>query len=233
MEKKLWKLCLQYYIHHRFSGANSTVWNDHDVCVCISSDFLFCCSGMWFLSQNHRVLLWCKSVNVVGTFFPTEQCYWNQSRCIEIISHVEKACPPCCSYNWSMVEYIPGLLPELFIWLLVTIHACPWCSLLNLFSVLGGNGNMHKLLASCLSLWRGGKLEDWARTCSNPHNGACSPLNQVWFLTLRAWGDFLYLSASSVHFYLFLYNWSTYMWFIGFLLSIRSLRGWKQIECDM
>jgi len=50
--KKLWKLCLQYYIHHRFSGANSTVWNDHDVCMCISADFLFCSSGMWFLSQK-------------------------------------------------------------------------------------------------------------------------------------------------------------------------------------
>ena len=147
---------------------------------------------LWYVVSVTKITVFYFVVNLLMLLelFSTEQCYWNQSRCIEIIGHVEKACPPCCSYNWSMVEYIPGLLPELFIWLLVGIHACPWCSVLNLFSVLGGNGNMHKLLASCLSLWRGGKLEDWARTCSNPHNGACSPLNQIWFLTLRAWGDF-------------------------------------------
>jgi len=162
---------------------------------------------------------------LLWTTLTTEQCYWNQSRCIEVVSHVEKTCSPCCSYNWSMAEHIPGLLAELFNFTTCGLweYACH-DSLWSLFSVLGCDGNMHQLLASRLSVWRGGEMEDWARTSSNPHNGACSPLNQVWFLPLRAWGHFLYLS-SSVLLHWFLYNWSALVRFLGFFCQLGACVG--------
>lgn len=79
-----------------------------------------CCFDVTLL-----ILLW--------TTLTTEQCYWNQSRCIEVASNVEKTCPPCCSYNWSMVEHIPGLLFE-FRYLWVVGICMPWFTLTFVFS---------------------------------------------------------------------------------------------------
>jgi hypothetical protein len=60
---------------------------------------------------------------VLKTIFMTEQCNWNKSGRIEVVSHVEKTCSPCCSYNWSMVEHIPGSLRLRFALPLLATHA--------------------------------------------------------------------------------------------------------------
>ena len=113
-----WSWCLPVHFHW-FSALQ--LW------YVISIIKSLCCLASLCL------LLWCNSVNLWT--MRTEQCYWNQSRCIEVVSHVEKTCPPCCSYNWSMVEHIPGTSWTFEFHYLWVVGICmPWFTLKFVFS---------------------------------------------------------------------------------------------------
>ncbi|AQK97737.1 Anoctamin-like protein [Zea mays] len=77
--------------------------------------------------------------------FPLIFCFAALSRRIEVVSHVEKTCSPCCSYNWSMVEHIPVCFQ-----FLVVMAICTNCLLLVCLYDVEGKWRIEPGLAAIL-----------------------------------------------------------------------------------
>lgn len=115
------------------SGANPTVWNYHDVLHLHVHFYWFFALLIWYVVSITKITVLCFDLNLITVFcFDLNLLillHYFHYRTMLLTSQqmhsnwcVEKTYPLCCSCNWSMVEYIPGLLVEVFIWLIVGIH---------------------------------------------------------------------------------------------------------------